>query len=169
MVRSQDLRDVLIGSGVVLAVIVWGRRGFFMTALTPDAAKVQGLPVAFLDALLMVAIALMVSISARALGALPVFAFSVLPAVAAMAITPSPGFALGVAMAGGALAGGGGYLLAFFGEFPVGASQTVACGALVIIALAISLILGWRIGFGHRAAVQGTTRPDGQEDLEAGR
>jgi zinc transport system permease protein len=142
MVREQDVTWVLLGSAIVMAFLLWWRRGLFLAALHPESAKVQGLPVALLDALLMVAIALMVSISARALGALPVFAFSVLPAVAAMAITPSPGWALGVAMAGGALAGGGGYLMAFFGEFPVGASQTMASGVLVILALGAGLI--WR-------------------------
>jgi zinc transport system permease protein len=153
-----------------MGFLLWWRRGLFLAAIHPESAKVQGLPVAFLDALLMVAIALMVSISARALGALPVFAFSVLPAVAAMAITPSPGLALGVAMAGGALAGGGGYLLAFFGEFPVGASQTVACGTLVLLALGIGLLQqGWRLSFGKPAAALSPQNSDGQEDLEAGR
>lgn len=138
MVREHDVTWVLLGSTIVVTFLIWWRRGLFLAAIHPESARVQGLPVAVLDGLLMVAIALMVSISARALGALPVFAFSVLPAVAAMAVTPSPGWALGLAMAVGALAGGSGYLLAFFGEFPVGASQTMACGILVIVALGIA-------------------------------
>jgi zinc transport system permease protein len=141
MVREQDVTWVLTGSGLVILFLLWWRRGLFLTAIHPESAKVQGLPVALLDALLMMAIALMVSISARALGALPVFAFSVLPAVAALAVTPSPGIALGVAMVAGALAGAGGYLLAFFGEFPVGASQTTASGILVVVALIVGTIV----------------------------
>jgi zinc transport system permease protein len=158
MVREQDVTMVLAGSGLVVLFLLWWRRGLFLAALHPESARVQGLPVALLDALLMVAIALMVSISARALGALPVFAFSVLPAVAAMAITPSPGVALGVAMLGGALAGGGGYLLAFFGEFPVGASQTTACGVLVILAVALGALL-------HRRVTPAASREDLQAEI----
>jgi zinc transport system permease protein len=42
-----------------------------------------------------------------------------------------------LAALGGAVAGVGGYLLAFFKELPVGASQTVVAAALVPAALAV--------------------------------
>ena len=94
MVRSQDVVAVLAGSALIIVYLLWWRRGLFLASLSPNDAKVQGLPVALLETSLMVAIALIVSISARALGALPVFAFSVLPAVAGLVLAPSPGIAL---------------------------------------------------------------------------
>ena len=41
----------------------------------------------------------------------------------------------------GALAGGGGYLLAFFGELPVGACQTVVAAGCVLLALLVRAAL----------------------------
>ncbi|HSP82010.1 MAG TPA: metal ABC transporter permease, partial [Myxococcaceae bacterium] len=37
----------------------------------------------------------------------------------------------------GAISGVGGYMLAYFYDFPVGGSQTVLSGALVLVALAV--------------------------------
>jgi hypothetical protein len=39
----------------------------------------------------------------------------------------------------GAAAGVGGYLLAFFHEFPVGSAQTVTAAAIVVVALLLRL------------------------------
>jgi zinc transport system permease protein len=83
-----------------------------------------------------------VSVCTRALGALPVFAFSVLPAMAAMILVPNLRWAFPLATLFGAAAGGLGYLAAFFLSFPVGASQTAAATALVLLAIPVRLI--WR-------------------------
>ena len=41
----------------------------------------------------------------------------------------------------GAIAGSSGYLLAFFGELPVGASQTTACAVIVLVAAAAKALI----------------------------
>ncbi|MEB3329605.1 MAG: metal ABC transporter permease [Candidatus Sericytochromatia bacterium] len=136
VVDVADLTLVLGVGGLIAAWLAWWHRGFWFATLDPERARVRGLPVAWLDLALLLMLAVYVSVTTRALGALPVFAFSVLPAVGAIAVASRPTVALGLAAALGALAGGGGYVLAFLGGFPVGASQTVVAAGLVGVALA---------------------------------
>lgn len=142
LVGPADMAWTLGVGGVVFAWQLWWRRGFLFASLDPEGARVRGLPVAVLDAALLISLAVLVSVATRALGALPVFAFSVLPALAAVAVAPSPAVALAIAAALGLTAGAGGYMLAFFGELPVGASQTFVAGAFVVIALAVRALSG---------------------------
>jgi zinc transport system permease protein len=151
--EAHDIQAILFGTAVVVSAIdvqlvlgfgaviflwhLWWRRGFTFASLDPECAQVRGLPVAILDAALLLMFAVYVSIATRALGALPVFAFSVLPAMAAVAVCSSPGLAFAVATVLGVVAGAGGYLLAFFWQFPVGASQTVIAAAFVVVALLV--------------------------------
>lgn len=137
LVGPDDVAWVFGAGAVILAVQLWGRRGFLFASLDPEGARVRGLPVSALDAVLMISIALLVSIATHALGALPVFAFSVLPALAAVTLSRSPGAALAIATTLGLVSGVGGYLLAFFAQLPVGASQTCLAGALVVLALLV--------------------------------
>lgn len=152
LVRPSDTAWVL-GVGMTLLVLIfWWRRGFLFASFDPDGARVRGLPVTMLNVVLLGAIAVMVSICTRALGALPVFAFSVLPAVAAVTLARSPHGAMVLAVLFGIVGGGGGYLLAFFGEFPVGASQTLVCGALAIAAITLRQVAGaWQTRQGAAA------------------
>lgn len=140
LVGPSDTAWVLGVGGVVLVLQLWWRRGFLFASLDPEGARVRGLPTRLLDAVLMVSIALLVSVATRALGALPVFAFSVLPALAAVALSRSPAVALGLATVIGLVAGAGGYLLAFFAQFPVGASQTFVAALAVVLALGVGAI-----------------------------
>ena len=144
LVRPSDTTWVLSSAALVFAMVVWWRRGLIFASFDPDGAKVRGLPTTLLSFAILGAIALMVSIATRALGALPVFAFSILPAMAAIALAPSPTGALLLAACFGALGGVGGYMLAFFGQFPVGASQTLVCALLAAGAWAIRMGLNPR-------------------------
>jgi manganese/iron transport system permease protein len=74
-------------------------------------------------------------VSARALGSLPVFAFSTLSAIAALTLDLKLGWTFLLATLFGCIAGVGGYLFAFFYDFPVGGSQTVASSVLVLLAM----------------------------------
>jgi zinc transport system permease protein len=136
LVSAEDVAWVCGVGAVVMAWQLWWRRGLLFASLDPEGARTRGLPVELLDAALMLMIALVVSVTTHAMGALPVFAFSVLPAMAALVLTKSPNAALAVATALGAFAGVGGYLLAFFGEFPVGASQAFVASVSLALALA---------------------------------
>ncbi|MEY2932681.1 MAG: hypothetical protein RL033_3430 [Pseudomonadota bacterium] len=129
LVRPLDLWLVSAGSALALGLLYALGRALTFSGFDPEGARVQGLPVRRVELAFWLVFALLVSVSTRALGALPVFALAVLPAAAAVAVGQRLGFVLALATLGGAASGGAGYLFAFFGELPVGASQAT-CAAL---------------------------------------
>jgi zinc transport system permease protein len=136
LVRPVDLAAVLTIGTLVTAALLATQRAVLFAGVDADAARVQGLPVRRLNALLFVSVGLMAGVSARALGSLPVFAFSTLPAAAALATGISLGPAFVLAAALGALAGALGYVTAFFLELPVGGCQTTIAALVFLLALA---------------------------------
>jgi zinc transport system permease protein len=144
LVRPLDLTMVLAGGLLTLGVHVWWFRGLSFAVFDRDAARVQGLPVRFLNGVLFVTVGLMVGIAARALGALPVFAFSVLPATAVLLFGLPIRIIFALSCLLGALAGGLGYVLAFFLQLPVGGSQTVVAASYVVLALMARAVLRLR-------------------------
>jgi zinc transport system permease protein len=151
----QDIESLLFGSGVAVLhedfltiawlalalglVQLWLHRGLLHVSLDRDGARVQRLPVRFLNLVLVLSLATAVSVSTRLLGALPVFAFMVLPALAALDLAQNPAQALLLSALFGAAAGLGGYWLAFSANLPVGAAQTLVAALLV----AVTRIAGW--------------------------
>ncbi|MCK6522841.1 metal ABC transporter permease [Myxococcota bacterium] len=142
LVRPEDLQLVLGVGGLVAVITILCREGFVFSGFDPDGARVQGLPVRLLELLLVGLITLEVGVTTRALGALPVFGFSVLPGVAALLAAPRLGWALPLAGLFGALAGGLGYLVAFFGMFPVGASQAAVAACFVVLMIPLRALRG---------------------------
>ena len=142
LVTAEDLRNVAVAAILVMAIHLWWFRGLAFASFDPVAARVQRLPVRLLDAVLLVSIGVMVGVAARALGALPVFALSTLPGAAAVLL--ARGHLVGsfvIAALLGSAAGAGGYVLAFFRDFPVGGTQTVTAASLLCAVLAIRLAL----------------------------
>jgi zinc transport system permease protein len=138
VVAPEDLTALAAIAAGVMALQVWWYRGFAFASFDPLTARVHGVPVGLLDLVLLVSIALVVARVASTLGALPAFALSTMPGVAAALISRGPlvvTFALAAVL--GAAAGVGGYLIAFFGELPVGATQTVTATAAAVLAAAL--------------------------------
>ena len=139
-VSPEDMHRLAWSGGLVIAIQVWLLRGFAFASFDPLAARVQGLPTRLLDLVLLLSVGAMVGEAARALGALPAFAMSTLPGMAALLLVRGPlpmTFALAALL--GAAAGVGGYVVAFFHEFPVGSAQTVTAAAIVVVALLVRL------------------------------
>jgi zinc transport system permease protein len=136
LVRPQDLAAVAVVGALVLLLHVLWFRGLVFASFDPEAARVQGIPVRFLNAFLLASVGAMVGVSARALGALPVFALGTLPAVTALALGLELAWAFALAAVLGAVSGAVGYLFAFFYEFPVGGSQTIVASTLLVGTLA---------------------------------
>jgi zinc transport system permease protein len=151
--EAHDIQSILFGSAVAIlpesftlllvtvvalgALHLWWLRGFLQASFDRDGAKVRGVPVRFLEVLLLASLAVAISICTRVLGALPVFAFSVLPAMAAVRLCVNVPRALGVAAVLGAAAGFVGYVAAFLWELPVGAAQTLTAASFVLVAEAV--------------------------------
>ena len=87
-------------------------------------------------------IALMTGLVTRALGAMPTFALTVLPAIGALGLRVGLRNVFVISAFAGALAGGGGYLVAFFMDWSVGATQTLTAAAIALLLRLISL--AWR-------------------------
>lgn len=133
LVTPENLYTVAGVGGAILLLQLWWYRGFTFVSFDRVGATVQGLPVRMLDAVLMMSIGIMVGVSARALGSLPVFAFSTLSAIAALVLDFRLGWTFLLATLFGCISGVGGYLFAFFYDFPVGGSQTVLASVLVLL------------------------------------
>lgn len=141
LVTPEQLHTVTIAGTLVMVLQLWWYRGITFASFDRIGAHVQGLPVRLLDGVLMVSIGVMVGVCARALGALPVFAFSTLSAIAALMLELRLPATFFVATLAGAISGVGGYLFAYFFDFPVGGSQTVLAGVLVAVAMAARSLL----------------------------
>ncbi len=142
LVEPTDVKLLLTVGAAVLLVHLVAHRGFVFATFDPVGARVQGVPVATIDLLGWILLALEVSVATRALGVLPVFAFAVLPAMAALLVVRNRiRWALLLASLLGAISGGSGYLVAFFLEFPVGACQAMCAAALFGLMLSIRLVV----------------------------
>ena len=140
LVRPSELLAVGITAGIILLLHIIWYRGLVFASFDPDAARVQGLPVRFLNAFMLASVGAMVGVSARALGALPVFAMATLPAITVLVLGISLNWAFVIAALLGAFSGAAGYLFAFFYEFPVGGSQTLVASTILLIAMATRVI-----------------------------
>ncbi len=130
LVRTLDMWLLIAGAVAVIVLTAWFWRGFLFAAFDEEGARVQGLPSALLIGLMLGMIIAMNALATRALGSLPVFALATLPAVAALSLTRSLPITVCVAALIGVIGGAGGYVVAFFANWPVGASQS---GVLVLI------------------------------------
>jgi zinc transport system permease protein len=115
-----------------LATQLFAFRAFVFASLDPTVARTPGVPVRALDAVLFGSIAVMTGLVTRALGALPTFALTVLPAIGALRLKIGLGCVFAVASLLGATAGAGGYGIAYWLDWSVGASQTLVAAALML-------------------------------------
>lgn len=142
LVTEEQLASVAFAGAAIMFIQLWWFRGLTFASFDRVGARVQGLPVRLLDSVLMISIGIMVGVSARALGALPVFAFSTLSAIAVLVLDLRLGWTFLLATLAGCISGVGGYLFAFFYDFPVGGSQTVLSTALVVVAVLLRGLRG---------------------------
>jgi zinc transport system permease protein len=153
--EAHDVSSILFGPGVVVhpidfhltiaaTVILLGAHlvllpGLVFTSFDEESARVQRLPVRWLNGFLFMSVGVAVALATHAIGALSAFGLGVLPAMGALALSSRLGVVLVLAPVVGLLAGGGGYLFAFLVEFPVGGSQTflasLFCGVAMVVAV----------------------------------
>ena len=138
LVRPIDVWSVLGATTLSFGLLAMLHRPLTFLGFDPDGARVQGVPVERIDAAFWGVLALQVSVATRALGSLPVFAFCVLPSAAGLFVAKRVPGALVIAVGLGALSGGLGYLAAFLGELPVGASQAAVSALLALAAYGIA-------------------------------
>lgn len=132
-VFARDVVAVVVVGSLVAAFIVGFRRELTFSTFDPDVAQAAGIPVARIDALLMVALSATVIVSARVIGALLISAMLVLPAGTARLLTQSIGRMLWLAPLLGAGVGFVGMYVSWYADIPSGATITLV-GAAVFAA-----------------------------------
>lgn len=140
LVRKSDLYAVAIAGALVLVTQFAAFRGFIFASLDPVVARTQGVPVRALDLVLFGSIAIMTGLVTRALGALPTFGLTVLPAIGVLGLKIGLRNVFILAALIGAVSGGGGYIVAYFLDWSVGASQTLVAAAFAGVLRAVPAI-----------------------------
>ncbi len=133
MVEPVDMYAIAAVTLLVVAVQVYGFRGFVFASLDPLVARSQGVPVRAINGVLFGAVALMTALATRALGPLPTFGLTVLPAIGALGLNVGLKWVFVLSAVGGAGCGFVGYVLAYGVDWSVGATQTLVAAALAIL------------------------------------
>lgn len=84
--------DVVISLGIALvsaAILVWAGKGFVAVALDPNLAKAEGVPVARLELILLLMLAVTIALAIKLVGVLLVTALLIIPAASAQNISRS--------------------------------------------------------------------------------
>ncbi len=137
-VAPDDLILILVGGGLVVAVVLVLYKEFLFVAFDPTMAAGVGLPVAFYDTLLLVLLAVTCTLSMRALGIILVAAMLVTPAATAYLFVKRlhQQILLGVLIAVACSLVG--LYVSFYGNFASGASIVLVSVAVFLVALLVS-------------------------------
>jgi manganese/iron transport system permease protein/iron/zinc/copper transport system permease protein len=147
-VFGRDVVAVITVGLLVTAFVVVARRELTFATFDPDVARTAGIPVARVDALLMVALSATVIVSARVIGALLIAAMLVLPAGTARLLTSSIGRMLWLSPLLGAAIGLTGMYVSWYAEVPSGAMIT-------LIGTAVFAVAYLSVGIGRRRSLSG--------------
>jgi manganese/iron transport system permease protein/iron/zinc/copper transport system permease protein len=133
-VRRNDVIVMLaVGALVTLFVVAYRRELTFIT-FDRDVASISGIDVGRLDAVLMIAVAATVIVSARVIGALLITAMLVLPAATMRLVTNSIAGMLLWSPAVGAACGLAGMYVSWYADVPSGAAITLVGTAVFAVA-----------------------------------
>jgi ABC-type Mn2+/Zn2+ transport system permease subunit len=137
-VAPDDLVLILVGGGLVVAVVLVLYKELLFVAFDPTMAAGVGLPVAFYDTLLLVLLAVTCTLSMRALGIILVAAMLVTPAATAYLFVKSlhQQILLGILIAVACSLVG--LYVSFYGNFASGASIVLVSVAVFMVALLVS-------------------------------
>ncbi len=143
-VTTGDIWASALVGAVVLALIGLFYRELLMTAFDRIGARAVGLPVFWLDLLLLVLISLTIVVSLRAVGNILVVAMLVTPAAAARLLTDRLPLMLALSAGIGAMSGVVGLFVSYYANLAAGGTivlvATVLFGAVWLLAPAHGLI-----------------------------
>lgn len=129
--RSQIWALFGASLAVVIAHLLFFKE-FLFVSYDPETAVVQSVGVFRYELLLNLAIAVVISVATRAVGALPVFAFTVLPAAAALMITEKMRLTIALSVGFGVVAAAVGYYVSWIEQLPTGATMVVVASIFLL-------------------------------------
>ena len=143
-VGPEDLVMIGVVGGLVLLVVAALYKELLFAAFDPEMAEASGLPVTFLQYLLLVLIGVTVVVAMRAIGIVLVVAMLVTPAATASLL--SQRFHRIMLLAGGIslAASFAGLYVSFYANVPSGAAIVLVNTLAFLLALALGPRAGWR-------------------------
>jgi zinc transport system permease protein len=139
-VARSDLVVIYAGASAVVGLVAWRWRPLLLATLSEDLAASAGIDPRRERLILTLALALLVAVSLKVVGALLVTAMLIVPAAAARAVARSPGAMAVAAAALGALAAVAGLLGSWRLDTPAGPSIVVAAVVLLLAANAVGAL-----------------------------
>jgi ABC-type Mn2+/Zn2+ transport system permease subunit len=137
-VGPEDLWLIVVGGGLVLAVVVVLYKELLFVAFDPTMAAGAGIRVGFYDTLLLVLLAVTATLSMRALGIVLVAAMLVTPAATAFLFVKRLHHQMLLGAAIAAATSVVGLYVSFYGNFASGASIVLVSVAVFLVALLVS-------------------------------
>lgn len=135
-VTRSDLGFIWAGAALVLALLAWRWQALLTATVNEDLAHASGLNPDRERLVLTVALAVVVAVALKVVGALLIAAMLIIPSAAARALSRTPEAMAGLAMAIGALASLGGLALSMAQDTPAGPS-IVTAAAVIFAAAAV--------------------------------
>lgn len=147
-VGHSDLAVIWGGAALVLGLVVWRWSALLLSTLNPDLAHASGYDPKREQLVLTLALAVVVAVAMKVVGALLIAALLIVPPAAARPLVKTPESMAFVAAAIGALAVIGGLQGALILDTPAGPS--IVCAAAIVFAL-VSLGASLKAGFAARS------------------
>jgi zinc/manganese transport system permease protein len=136
-VSAGQVLGLLAVAAIVLAALALIGRPLLFASIDPDVARARGVPVARLDAVFLVILALAIAATTQVTGALLVFALLVAPPATAQLLTMRPVAGLALSVVFGLAIAWLGLGVAYFSPYPVGFwTTTFAFGLYVLVRIA---------------------------------
>ncbi len=136
-VTTGDLKVVWGGAILVVALLLWRWSALLTSTLNEDLASAAGLDPARERLVLTLALAVVVAVALKVVGALLIGAMLVIPAAAAQSLARSPEAMAVMAVVAGVLSVLGGLAASYRLDTPAGPSIVVAAAVLFVASLAV--------------------------------
>ncbi len=132
-VGRGDLAVIWLGGLAVLVLVVWRWSALLTATLSPDLAYASGINPRHEQLILTVALALVIAVAIKVVGALLIGALLIIPAAAARPLASTPERMAIIAAAIGGLSALGGVQISVWYDTPTGPS--IVCTAAILFAL----------------------------------
>jgi manganese/iron transport system permease protein len=146
-ISTADLLQLAILGAIVLAIVLLVRKELLFATFDPLGAAASGLPVGFLEYLLLALLGVTIVVSIQAVGIIMVVAMLVTPSATAQLLVVRFGRMMLIAVAIAAVSAVSGLYLSFYLNLASGASIVL----IETIFFAVALVLGPRTGLLSRA------------------
>lgn len=132
-VNEYDLAIIFITAICVISLIAWQWKGLLAATISPELAKIDGLPVERLKLLFVLMLAAVVAVAMKIVGVLLISALLIIPAATARPFSKSPQFMVIIAALIALLSVVGGMAASYQWDTPTGPSIVVAAAVLFLL------------------------------------